>query len=386
MDTSSVLQMTHESEVPQSSKLTVMPKPEVTPKAKTRTRGTGSLLERGRMYWMEFHYNGERIRQTLNVPVTGKKADKEEAIRRLEEQVRAIRAGEQPKKFAPITVQAMYDAWMLAVETNCKPGTIKDYKIRWSHLEPVFGKVMATQVTLDKTTEYLHRRKQDGAGVCTLNRENRVLQMIFGHNKSKIPADHFPEFPKMHSEKAHVRKGRLSKTDYETLRTRLEDPKLFWLKVILTMTWKYGFRKAELQNAKVKYFDHETSTFGLPAFTTKNDMPRVVRLVRDGEIFQMLTKLTAGRDGDAPLFMRNGKPVRDYRGEWAKQTAGMSGGSGKGGSITIHDLRRSALSGMDAKGITAKQAGTHLTADVFARYIVPTDQEQEANAAKIEGD
>src|ERR1700722_16773482 len=99
MDSATVLQMLPESDAPQSSKLTLMPNPKVAPKAKTRTRGTGSLLERGRMYWMEFHYNGERIRQTLNVPVTGKKADKDEAVRRLEEQVRAIRAGEQPKKF-----------------------------------------------------------------------------------------------------------------------------------------------------------------------------------------------------------------------------------------------------------------------------------------------
>jgi integrase len=286
----------------------------------------------------------------------------------------------------PITIHAMYEAWMLGVETNCKPGTIKDYKVRWSHLEPVFGKTFATQVSFDGVTKYLNDRMKEGAGVCTRNRENRVLQMIFGHNADKIPADRMPRFPKMLSEKAYVRKGRLSKADYETLRTRLEDPKLFWLKVLLTMTWKYGFRKAELQNAKVKYFDGTTSTFTLPAFTTKNDMPRVVRLVRDGEIFQMLTKLTEGRDGEAPLFTRNGKPIRDYRGEWAKQTEGMKGGSAKDGSITIHDLRRSALSSMDAKGITAKQAGTHLTADVFARYIVPTDAEQEATSAKIESD
>jgi len=166
----------------------------------------------------------------------------------------------------------------------------------------------------------------------------------------------------------------------------LEDPKLFWLKAILTMTWKYGFRRAELQTAKVKYFDPSAATFTVPAMATKNKAPRIVRVVRDGEIYKMLVKLTEGRDAEAPLFTRNGKPIIDYRGEWKKQTAGMKGGSAKDGSITIHDLRRSAISGMSAKGIDAKKAGTHLTADVFARYIVPSDKEQEENAAVIEGD
>lgn len=169
-------------------KLSVMPKPKVERTAKARTRGTGHLYERGGMYWFELHYAGERFRQSVNVPVTGKRADRDEAIRRMDEAVRAIRSGEQPKKFAPITVQAMFDTWMLSVETNCKPRTIEDYKSRWTaHLEPIFGKLTATQVTLDTVTEYLNHRMKAGAGVCTRNRENRVLQMIFGHNAEKIP-------------------------------------------------------------------------------------------------------------------------------------------------------------------------------------------------------
>ena len=43
-----------------------------------------------------------------------------------------------------------------------------------------------------------------------------------------------------------------------------------------------------------------------------------------------------------------------------KQTADISGGSGKGGAVTLHDLRRSAITNMSEKGVTAAQAGTHL--------------------------
>lgn len=367
-------------------KLAVMPKSKVEGKPKPRTRGTGHLYERGGMYWFELHYAGERFRQTLNVPVTGKKADKDEAIRRMDDAVHAIRSGEQPKKFTPVTIQAMFDTWILAVETNCKPRTIEDYKSRWTaHLEPVFGKLTATQVTLDTVTEYLNRRMKEGAGICTRNRENRVLQMIFGHNAEKIPADRMPRFPKMQPEKALVRKGRMSREDYAALQVKLDDRKLFWLKVLLTLTFKYGFRKSELLNAKVSYFNAKESTFTLPAFTTKNKVERVVDIMRDGEIFKKLVKLTEGRNSDDALFHRNGKGVKDYRGQWEKLTAGMTGGSGKDGRITIHDLRRSAITAMSEKGITAAQAGTHLTSDLFNRYISRNKAEKQATAAVIEG-
>jgi integrase len=141
-----------------------------------------------------------------------------------------------------------------------------------------------------------------------------------------------------------------------------------------------------LLNAKVKYFDAKASVFTLPAFTTKNAMERRVPIKHDGEIYRMLIKLTAGRDKDAALFTRNGKAVKDYRGAWEKLVEGLTGGSGKGGCVTVHDLRRSAITGMSNKGIGAAEAGTHLTADVFNRYISRSEEEEQATAAKIEGD
>ncbi|MGB8989249.1 MAG: tyrosine-type recombinase/integrase, partial [Candidatus Sulfotelmatobacter sp.] len=168
----------------------------------------------------------------------------------------------------------------------------------------------------------------------------------------------------------------------DTLRKRLDDPKLFWLKVFVTLTFTYGFRRSELIGAKVGYFDSKASALTLPAFTTKNKMERVVDLNPDGEIYRMLVKLTEGSNADASLFTRNGRAVKDYRGEWAKQTSDIRGGSGKNGAVTLHDLRRSAITNMSEKGVTAAQAGTHLTADVFSRYI-SRDLKERRNTAKI---
>lgn len=360
----------------------VEPKPKVKRKQQARQRGTGHLYARRDCWWFELHYAGVRYRQSLNVPVATE-ADKQVALDKMAEAVAAIRRGEQPKKFQPVTVQTMFENWMLKVETDCKPRTREDYRSRWNlHLAPVFGQLTATQVNKQRVTEYLNARMKAGASLCTRNREQRVLQMIFGHNKSLIPSDRFSEFPDMQSESAHVHKGRMSAEDFATVMAKLDDPKMFWMQVLLALTFKYGFRKSELLHAKVGYFNAKESTFTLPAFTTKNKQERVVDVARDGAIYQMLTRLTEGRNPEDALLMRNGKPVRDYRGQWEKLTTGMSNGAG--GHITIHDLRRSAITAMSEKGVTASQAGTHLTPDVFNRYISRSKTERQATAAVIE--
>jgi hypothetical protein len=96
----------------------------------------------------------------------------------------------------------------------------------------------------------------------------------------------------------------------------------------------------------------------------------------------MLTKLTAGRDPGEALLARNGRPVKDFRCAWMKITAGID--NGRRGNVTMHDLRRKAITGMANKGIDAAKAGTHLTAHVFNRYISRSEEEEQETAAAIE--
>jgi hypothetical protein len=145
---------------------------------------------------------------------------------------------------------------MLKVETGCKQRTHIDYRNRWNvHLKAVLGRLTATQVDRDKVVAYLNRRMKGGAGLCARNREQRVLMMLFGHNKP-------------------------------------------------------NFRRSELLGAKVGYFNPQASALTLPAFTTKNKIERVVDINPSGEIFKMLVKLTEGREAEAALFTRNGRPSK----------------------------------------------------------------------------
>jgi hypothetical protein len=69
--------------------------------------------------------------------------------------------------------------------------------------------------------------------------------MVFRYNRKKIPAGSYPEFPQMHHERSFVRRGRLSDEGYQALLSRLDSPEIFWLKAILVMTYRYGFRQAD---------------------------------------------------------------------------------------------------------------------------------------------
>jgi hypothetical protein len=89
-------------------------KPALDAEAEEETQAERS---RSRRYWFELNWQGIRTRRSLDT------TDRETALIKLDTEVAAIRAGELPKTFEPITVQAMFDAWILKVETDCKERT-----------------------------------------------------------------------------------------------------------------------------------------------------------------------------------------------------------------------------------------------------------------------
>ena len=115
-----------------------MPKPKKERKANKVVRGEGYLFKRGETFWFELNWKGQRIRKSLET------TDRETALLKRDAAVAAIRSGELPKVFEPITVQAMFDAWMLKVETDCKPRTQEDYRSRWDYPKATFGRLFAS--------------------------------------------------------------------------------------------------------------------------------------------------------------------------------------------------------------------------------------------------
>ncbi len=118
------------------------------------------------------------------------------------------------------------------------------------------------------------------------------------------------------------------------------------------------------------------------------------------ELFELMKACCSGKKPDAHVFTReDGTPVSDPREDW--QAACVAAGLGKyvparnaSGEdyqkyvcLTPHDLRRSAVRGMDRANVpqsVAMRISGHRTAEVFRRYDITSDADLRAAARKLE--
>lgn len=107
----------------------------------------------------------------------------------------------------------------------------------------------------------------------------------------------------------------------------------------------YGWRISELLGLRVGQIDPDTRTIRLDPGTTKNREGREVTMT--GPIHALLSECVAGKGPkDAVFTWPDGRPVKDFRGAWAKTTkaAGVPG-------LLFHDLRRTAARNLRRAGI-----------------------------------
>jgi integrase len=112
-----------------------------------------------------------------------------------------------------------------------------------------------------------------------------------------------------------------------------------------------------------------SASSGLEPGTTKNREGREV--VMTDAVYTLLCACAVGKDlADYVLTLENGKPVRDFRGTWAKacRSAGVPG-------LLFHDLRRTAARNLRRAGIAEgiiQIIGGWKTRSVFERYAIVT--------------
>jgi integrase len=192
------------------------------------------------------------------------------------------------------------------------------------------------------------------------------------------------KFPKP-SWNTEPRRGKINDAQFAALLKKRQEP---WLAALLSIYFHYGFRKQELLTMKIRQVNTSAVTLTLAVADTKTKKSRVTQLNPNGEIFRRVTKLIEGKGPDDFVFTRaDGKQVRDFRGAWDNLVAGLKTGSGKAGKVTIHDLRRSAVTRTQTLGIPqslAKEVSGHLTDEVFSRYVVTDDSIRQEIARKIE--
>jgi integrase len=105
------------------------------------------------------------------------------------------------------------------------------------------------------------------------------------------------------------------------------------------VAYNFGWRVSELENLRVQQIDLGARTIRLEPGETQNDEGRTD--VMTGLVYALLQQCVAGKQPDDYVFTRpGGKPIRDFRGAWAKVYT-----EPKTPGLLFHDLRRTAGAG-----------------------------------------
>jgi hypothetical protein len=109
---------------------------------------------RSKVWWYEFVFNGERIRETSKSKKRTVAAEAQRARRRqLEEAFNGIKKRQMPKTFS-----AAADELLAKKERTVASSTFEILKRCASHLRPVFGKKLLIEITAAEILEYKEKR------------------------------------------------------------------------------------------------------------------------------------------------------------------------------------------------------------------------------------
>jgi integrase len=351
-----------------------------------RIRGTGSIFKRNGIWWMAYSQDGVRVQESTGQ--TGKEA----ARVRLDIRIRQLQAGELDIHTRKVSVADLMEAALHDYEVNGK-ASLDDAKARWTlHLE-LFFRCAAARVTTDKVREYIANRQAEGAADATINRELALLKRAFnlGRQCSPPKVRLVPHIPMLRED--NTRTGFLEQEQHDKMAAATAKHGL-WLHGIFEAGYQLGWRVSELTSMRVRRVDLASRELRLDPGTTKNGEGRMA--VMPEALYQLVKACCIGKKADAFLFSRDeagSKPVRDFRGAWeiACKEAGCAG-------LLFHDLRRSAVRNMIARGIpqhVAMQITGHKTVNVFHRYAIVANGDlreaarrmEDANVfTKVEGD
>jgi integrase len=394
-----------------------------------RTRGTGSIYQRGRLLWIQFYDHG------LCRQESAKTAERKVAEKLLIKRLGEIEANTYvAPKIRKVRVSELAEAWL----ADCKvrqSRSLSDQNSRWlKRLKPFFGVKQASAVSTAMLTRYVESRQQARAANATINRELSDLRRMyyFGLESKTVHRDAIPTFNLL-DESGNVRRGFVEERDYQSLVAAAAGPSLLWLRAMLAIGREWGWRKGELLKLRVSAVNMQARTIELSASQTKNRRPRKAKMLSP-EILALVGELILGKQGNDYLFTRSKPntspaPVLESRNAWhslccraglgrmvhracydelvqefGKDDLQLSDldivkrrcprcerlvkwSDRKYVGLLFHDLRRSAVRDMIRGGTSEKIAMTitgHSTTSVFKRYDIVDERDLEATARRQE--
>jgi integrase len=299
-------------------------------------RGTGSLYQRGPIWWIRYSHRGQEYRESSE--------SESETVARKLLNARIKETGRRGGKFlGPAEEKATFEnlAEMLRSDYQVNDRrSLRRVDGALKHLRAHFGLDRAVDITTDRIKGYVVARREAGAANGTCNRELAALKRAF---KIAVDAERLSRAPHVQMLEEHnARQGFLDHAEFVALRDalpeRLRDP--------VTFLYLSGWRSNEMKTLEWRDVDLAGHVVRLAPEKSKNAEGRVLPL--SGELAEVMARADDARRLDCPaVFHDAGKPIKDFRGAWAaaRARAGL-------GHLLVHDLRRCAIRNLVRGGVS----------------------------------
>jgi integrase len=139
-----------------------------------------SVFKRGGIWWYEFQFHGQRIRQSSKSPIKDVclRAERERR-RELERGINNLEQAAKPKLFSGAARDYLLDR-----EPHWSPRTQIMHANSLRHLEPHFGKLLLNEIGDAHISRYQRTRLKEGASNRTVNIEISLLRLVL--RKAKL--------------------------------------------------------------------------------------------------------------------------------------------------------------------------------------------------------
>lgn len=343
---------------------------------KSRSRGEGSVFQRGRVWWVAYYRRGKRFQESSH---SERERDAVLLLRkRLGEIASGVHIGPKADAVTFEDLTALLD---------------KHYEVRRlrsaqrmreavARLAEHFAGHKALDITAGSLMDYQVTRGRKAAPA-TVSYELAMLRKAFSLAEDAEMLSRAPKFPKLGV--SNARQGFFEDHEIEALCRELPD----YLIPVARFASLTGWRKREIVSLTWDRVDFAAGVIRLDVRSTKNDegrsfpmdaLPALLKLLQGQRGYTDVQETMEGHP-IALVFHRQGRPLRDNYHAWraACIRAKLEG-------KILHDFRRTAVRNLERAGVSrsvAMKLTGHKTEAVYRRYAIVSESDLREGVAKL---
>ncbi len=345
-----------------------------------RTRGTGSIFRRGRIWYVQYSVRGRRYRESSH---SSRRNDAVHLLRRRQAAIAEGRPGgaDAERTTFEDLVQMIRDDYVIR-----RRKSLRRLSSAIKHLTEFFGNDRAIDITGDRVQRYICWRNEQPSEPrpATIQKELAALKRMFSLAIRAGRVNQRPYIPSLTLR--NVRTGFFEKSEIRAVLAHLPED----IRPVIEFAHLTGWRIGEILALKWAQVSFRSQTVRLEPGTTKNEegrvfpfgtFPALADVLKRQQAASKLVEL-AQKQIIPWVFHRNGKPIKSFRGSWqsACRKAGVQG-------RLVHDLRRTAVRNLERAGVSrsvAMKLTGHKTEAVYRRYAIVSETDLGDGVKKLE--